>query len=105
MTFRNGAALARHGFTITRHANNTACLPCIRFGERYGDIVLRDLGKFTLQVQLNVLAPNYSTSVLKKVRVYLNSILDEAVELEFLLRIRRESSLSLDLVRRAPSWR
>jgi len=52
--------------------------------KRFGDVVLGDLGKFTLQTYLNELAPNFSMSVLKKVRVYLNSILDEAIELEFL---------------------
>ncbi len=45
---------------------------------------LADLDKFTLQTYLNELAPNFSKSVLAKMRVYLNSILDEAVELEFL---------------------
>jgi integrase len=39
-----------------------------------------------LQTYLNELAPAFSSSVLKKVRVYLNSILGEAVELEFLLK-------------------
>ena len=52
--------------------------------KRFGDILLPDLGKFTLQTYLNELAPNFSKSVLTKARVYLNAILDEAVELEFL---------------------
>jgi hypothetical protein len=52
--------------------------------KRFGDTLLADLGKFTLQTYLNELAPNFSRSVLTKIRVYLNSILDEAVELEFL---------------------
>jgi hypothetical protein len=46
--------------------------------------MLADLDKFTLQTNLNEMAPNYSKSVLTKVRVYLNSILDEAVELGML---------------------
>jgi integrase len=52
--------------------------------KRFGDVLLRDLDKFSLQTYLNELAPNYSKSVLAKVRVYLNSMLDEAVELEML---------------------
>jgi len=51
---------------------------------RFGDFLLSDLDKFTLQTYLNELAPNFSKSVLSKTRVYLNSILDEAVELEFI---------------------
>jgi hypothetical protein len=42
----------------------------------------RTPGKFTLQTYLNELAPKFSKSVLQKVRVYLNSILGEAVELK-----------------------
>lgn len=52
--------------------------------KRFGAVVLPDLDKFALQTYLNELAPNFSRSVLNKVRVYLNSILDEAVELEFI---------------------
>lgn len=48
--------------------------------------MLGDLDKFTLQTYLNDMAPAFSKSVLAKVRVYLNSILDEAVELEMLLK-------------------
>ena len=54
--------------------------------KRFGDFLLSDLDKFTLQTYLNQLAPNFSKSVLAKTRVYLNSILDEAVELEFLIK-------------------
>jgi integrase len=54
--------------------------------KRFGDAQLGNLDKFTLQTYLNELAPNYSKSVLSKVRVYLNSILDEAVELEILIK-------------------
>ena len=54
--------------------------------KRFGDTLLGDLGKFTLQTYLNELAPNFSKSVLTKIRVYLNSILDEAVELEMLVK-------------------
>jgi integrase len=54
--------------------------------KRFGETLLADLGKFTLQTYLNELAPKFSKSVLLKIRVYLNSILDEAVELEFLLK-------------------
>jgi integrase len=54
--------------------------------KRFGDRLLAELDKFTLQTYLNELAPNFSKSVLTKVRVYLNSMLDEAVELEFLLK-------------------
>src|SRR5260370_5125518 len=50
----------------------------------FGEAMLSDLDKFTLQTYLNELAPNFSKSVLTKIRVYLNSILDEAVELEFI---------------------
>jgi integrase len=52
--------------------------------KRFGDTLLGDLDKFTLQTYLNEMAPNFSKSVLSKIRVYLNSILDEAVELEML---------------------
>ena len=52
--------------------------------KRFVDFLLADLEKFTLQTYLNELAPNFSKSVLAKVRVYLNAILGEAVELEFL---------------------
>ena len=52
--------------------------------KRFGDCLLADLDKFTLQTYLNELAPNFSKSVLAKARVYLNAILGEAVELEFL---------------------
>src|SRR5215469_10291255 len=52
--------------------------------KRFGDTLLGDLDKFTLQTYLNEMAPKYSKSVLSKIRVYLNSMLDEAVELEML---------------------
>lgn len=52
--------------------------------KRFGDALLGDLDKFTLQTYLNEMAPRYSKSVLSKIRVYFNSILDEAVELEML---------------------
>ena len=52
--------------------------------KRFGDTLLGDLDKFTLQTYLNEMAPKYSKSVLSKIRVYFNSILDEAVELEML---------------------
>lgn len=52
--------------------------------KRLGDSLLGDLDKFTLQTYVNEMAPSFSKSVLTKVRVYLNSILDEAVELEML---------------------
>lgn len=52
--------------------------------KRFGDFFLADLDKFTLQTYLNELAPNFSKSVLAKTRVYFNSILGEAVELELL---------------------
>jgi hypothetical protein len=48
--------------------------------------MLPALDKFTLQTYLNELAPKFSKSVLTKIRVYLNSILDEAVELEFVIK-------------------
>lgn len=51
---------------------------------RFGDFLLADLDKFTLQTYLNELAPNFSKSALAKTRVYLSAILGEAVELEFL---------------------
>ena len=52
--------------------------------KRFGDTLLGDLGKFTLQTYLNEMAPRFSKSVLSKIRVYFNSILNEAVELEML---------------------
>jgi integrase len=52
--------------------------------KRFGETLLADLDKFTLQTYLNELAPAFSKSVLTKVRVYLNSMLNEAVELEML---------------------
>ena len=52
--------------------------------KRFGDTLLGDLDKFTLQTYLNEMAPRYSKSVLSKIRVYFNSMLDEAVELETL---------------------
>lgn len=54
--------------------------------KRFGDAMLPDLDKFTLQTYLNELAPKFSKSVLTKIRVYLSSILDEAVELEFIIK-------------------
>jgi integrase len=54
--------------------------------KRFGEALLSDLDKFTLQTYLNELAPNFSKSVLSKVRVYFNSMLDEAVELEMLVK-------------------
>lgn len=52
--------------------------------KRFGDTLLGALDKFTLQTYLNEMAPRYSKSVLSKIRVYFNSMLDEAVELEML---------------------
>ena len=54
--------------------------------KRFGDTLLPDLNKFDLQMYLNEMAPNFSKSVLTKIRVYLNSVLDEAVELEMLVK-------------------
>lgn len=54
--------------------------------KRFGDIPLGDLDKFTLQTYLNEIAPNFSKSVLSKIRVYFSSILDEAVELEMVVK-------------------
>jgi len=54
--------------------------------KRFGDVMLPTLDKFTLQTYLNELAPNFSKSILTKIRVYLNSILGEAVELEFIIK-------------------
>jgi integrase len=54
--------------------------------KRFGNVMLAELDKFTLQTYLNELAPNFSKSVLTKVRVYLSSILGEAVELEFIIK-------------------
>ena len=54
--------------------------------KRFGEKLLGELDKFTLQTYLNELAPDFSKSVLTKIRVYLNSMLDEAVELEMLVR-------------------
>src|SRR5579871_2140758 len=52
--------------------------------KRFGDTLLGDLDRFTLQTYLNEMAPKYSRRVLSKIRVYFNSMLDEAVELEML---------------------
>ncbi len=52
--------------------------------KRFGDTPLPSLNKFALQTYLNELAPKFSKSVLTKIRVYLKSILGEAVELEFI---------------------
>ncbi len=60
--------------------------------KRFGDTFMGDLDKFTLQTYLNEMAPRFSKSVLSKIRVYFNSILDEAVELEMLRRIPLASS-------------
>jgi len=54
--------------------------------KRLGDTLMGDVNKFTLQMYLNELAPKFSKSVLTKVRVYLNSMLDEAIELEMLVK-------------------
>jgi integrase len=54
--------------------------------KRFGGILLGDLDKFTLQTYLNEMAPVFSKSVLSKIRVYFSSILDEAVELEMLVK-------------------
>jgi len=54
--------------------------------KRFGDILLGDLDKFTLQTYLNEMAPNFSKSLLSKIRVYFSSMLDEAVELEMLVK-------------------
>jgi len=62
--------------------------------KRFGETLLEGLDKFTLQTYLNELAPKFSKSVLTKVRVYLNSMLDEAVELERLARTQPPSSKS-----------
>jgi integrase len=48
--------------------------------------MLGDLDKFTLQTYLNELAPKFSKSVLTKIRVYLSSMLEEAVDLEMLVK-------------------
>ncbi len=52
--------------------------------KRFGDVPLKDLNKFVFQTYLNELAPSYSHSVLSKVRVYLQSILNEALELDYI---------------------
>jgi integrase len=54
--------------------------------KRFGDTLLGELDKFTLQSYLNELAPKFSTSVLTKTRIYMKSILQEAVELEFVIK-------------------
>jgi integrase len=54
--------------------------------KRFGETMLPDLDKFALQTYLNELAPKFSKSVLTKIRVYLNSILEEAMELEFIAK-------------------
>jgi integrase len=54
--------------------------------KRFGNALMGELDKFTMQTYLNEMAPQYSKSVLTKIRVYLNSILDEAVELEMLVK-------------------
>jgi len=53
---------------------------------QFGETMLGDLDKFTLQTYLNELAPKFSKSVLTKIRVYLSSMLEEAVDLEMLVK-------------------
>lgn len=61
----------------------------IRFIERYvilpfGGVPLGRLERFALQKHLNELAAKFSKSVVLKFRVYIKSILDEALEQEFI---------------------
>src|ERR1700730_1518158 len=85
---QNGWEVAKLGSTITSTERGRSCRASAseklrNFG---GDIMLSDLHKFALQTYLNELAPNFSKSVLTKIRVYLSSILDEAIELEFIIK-------------------
>jgi len=61
----------------------------IRFIERYvifplGDIPLGQIERFAIQRHLNELAARFSKSVVLKFRVYIKSILDEALEQDFI---------------------
>jgi len=51
--------------------------------KQFGESALGELDRFTLQTHLNGLAEKYSKSVVQKFRVYMNSILDEALEQDF----------------------
>jgi integrase len=54
----------------------------IRPRSEIAEAMLPDLDKFALEAYLNELAPNFSKSVLTKIRVYFSSILEQALELE-----------------------
>ncbi|HWQ53553.1 MAG TPA: tyrosine-type recombinase/integrase [Bryobacteraceae bacterium] len=51
---------------------------------QFGDVPLSDLDKFAMQSHLNALAEGYSQSLVKKVRVQLAAVLEEAVEQEII---------------------
>jgi integrase len=51
---------------------------------RFGQIRLKDLTRFDLQAHVNEFAKSYSESLVKKVRVWLKAVLEEAVEQDYL---------------------
>jgi hypothetical protein len=50
----------------------------------FGSVKLRDLSKLALQMHLYDVAANWSESVAKKVRVYVNAALEEAVDQDYI---------------------
>src|SRR6266478_9167561 len=62
--------------------------------EKFGSTPLEQLDKVVLQIWLNEFAKTYSESVVKHCRIYLKSILDEAVEQDY---IRKNPARSLSL--------
>jgi integrase len=59
--------------------------------ERYAvkpfrDVELKDIDKFSMQMHLNALAKTYSQSVVEKARIWLRAMLEEAVEMDFIVK-------------------
>jgi len=55
-------------------------------GKTLGQVALKDITRFGLQVKLNELATKFSKSVVTKFRLYAHTILDEALEEDYLQR-------------------
>jgi len=60
--------------------------------KRFGEAMLPDLDKFALQTYLNELAPNFSKSVLTKIRVYFSRFSKRPWNWNSSARIRSQSS-------------
>jgi len=73
--------------------------------KRFGDTLLADLGKFTLQTYLNELAPNFSKSVLTKTRGTLIPSSTRRWSWNFSSRTLRASSPSPGPARRPRAFR